>query len=203
MLGLPVLGALLIARRRFDLGVGCMLAGFLWVSRDFEVISVAGGFGVAALLGERLALLPRERWTRGRVLLASGLLFCVLFVVRVGVSNGLNPMGMDFAAGAFGDEHVSAAWITVSVLWKYLVVALGLMLVFLRGAPRAVAERVVLLVVAIGLCRAAVLLGMMQCSPGSFWVLMRVLSDLPFALLFAIAAALLLLWSRWRLEPAS
>jgi hypothetical protein len=203
MLGLPVLGALLIARRRFDLGVGCMLAGFLWVSRDFEVISVAGGFGVAALLGERLALLPQERWTRGRVLIASGLLFCVLFVVRVGVSNGLNPMGMDFAAGAFGDKHVSAAWITVSVLWKYLVVALGLMLVFLRGAPRAVAERVVLLVVAIGLCRAAVLLGMMQCSPGSFWVLMRVLSDLPFALLFAIAAALLLLWSRWRLEPAS
>jgi hypothetical protein len=48
----------------------------------------------------------------------------------------------------------------------------------------------------IGVCRAAVLLGMMQCAPGSVWVLMRVLSDLPFALLFAVTAALLLPWGR-------
>jgi hypothetical protein len=196
MLGLPVVGMVLVWRRQLELGVACLLAGFMWVSRDFEVISVAGGFGVSALLGERLALLPKERWSHGRVLTVCGLLFCVMFLVRIGVSNGLNPIGMDFGAGAFGDKNVSAPWITFSLIWKYTVIAACLMVTFLRGAPRAVTAQVLLMIVAIGVCRAAVLLGMMQCAPGSVWVLMRVLSDLPFALLFAVTAALLLPWGR-------
>jgi hypothetical protein len=196
MLGLPIAGAVLVWRRQLELGVACLLAGFMWVSRDFEVISVAGGFGVAVLLGERLALLPVERWNHGRMLTVCGLLFCVMFLVRIGVSNGLNPIGMDFGAGAFGDKNVSATWIAFSLIWKYAVIAACLMVVFLRGAPRAVTSQVLLLIVTIGVCRAAVLLGMMQCAPGSVWVLMRVLSDLPFALLFAVTAALLLPWGR-------
>lgn len=198
MLGLPVAAAVLLRRGKTELAAACFLAGYAWVSRDFELVSVAGGFGVAALLGERLALLPGERWSSGRVLVVSGLLFCVLFVVRLGVSNGLDPTGLDFAAGAFGDKHVPAAWITFSVIWKYVLVALALMLAFLRGAPRPVALEVVLLLVTIGICRAAVLLGMMQLAPGSFWILMRMLSDMPFALLFAVSAALLLPWASRR-----
>jgi hypothetical protein len=202
MLGLPLAAALLLWRRRTELAAACLLAGYLWVSRDFEVISVTGGFGVATLLGERFALLPGERWSAGRVLVVSGLLFCVMFVVRLGVSNGLDPTGLDFSAGAFGDKHVSAAWITFSVIWKYVLVALALMLVCLRGVPRPVAQQVVLLIVTIGVCRAAVLLGMMQLAPGSFWILMRVLSDLPFALLFAVSAAILLVWAQRRDDSA-
>jgi hypothetical protein len=202
MLGLPLAAALLLWRRRAELGAACLLAGYLWVSRDFEVVSVAGGFGVAALLGERFALLPSERWSAARVLVVSGLLFCVMFVVRLGVSNGLDPTGLDFSAGAFGDKHVPAAWITFSVIWKYVLMAVALMVVCLRGIPRPVAVQVVLLIVTIGVCRAAVLLGMMQLAPGSFWILMRVLSDLPFALLFAVSAALLLPWPQRKTNSA-
>jgi hypothetical protein len=147
------------------------------------------------LIGERLAQVPSAAWSRGRWLIALGVLFCVLFLVRLGVSAGLDPLALDFGAGAFGDKHVPAAWITFAVIWKYVLVALLLMLAFLRGTPRAVAERITLGMVAIGLCRAAVLLGMMQCSQGSFWTAMRVMSDLPFALLFALSAALLLPWA--------
>lgn len=194
LLGLPLLGLYWVWRRRVSHGLLLMFCGYVWVSRDFEVVPVAGGVGVMALLGERLRALPEAAWTRGRWLLATGILFCALFLVRIGMSAGLDPLALDFGAGAFGDKHVPAWWITVAVIWKYVVVALILMLAFLRGAPRAVAERVVLLLVAIGVCRAAVLLGMMQCSQGSFWTAMRVMSDLPFALLFAVSAAIFMVW---------
>lgn len=192
LVGLPIVGAVLVLRRRLELGLICVLAGYLWVSRDFEVIAVAGGLGVASLLGERLAQVPNAAWSAGRSLIALGVLFCLLFLVRLGVSAGLDPLALDFGAGAFGDKNVPAAWITFAVIWKHVLVTLLLMLAFLRGVPRAVAERLTLGIVAIGVCRAAVLLGMMQCSQGSFWTSMRVMSDLPFALLFAVSAALLL-----------
>jgi hypothetical protein len=81
------------------------------------------------------------------------------------------------------------------VIWKYSLVSLLLMFAALRGVPRHVADRAVAALVAIGVTRAAVLLGMMQCSRGSFWTTMRVMSDLPFALLFAVVAGLALPWT--------
>jgi hypothetical protein len=90
---------------------------------------------------------------------------------------------------------VPAWWVAFAVIWKYLLVTWLIVFAALRGMPPGVANRTVVALIAIGVTRAAVLLGMMQCSQGSFWTTMRVMSDLPFALLFAVAAALALPWS--------
>lgn len=200
LLVLPLLGAVLLMRRRAPLGLGLILAGFVWASRDFEVLPVAAGAGIALLLGQRLTDVPVAAWTRGRWLLSAGVLFVLMFLVRLGMSAGLDVLGLDFAAGAFGDKHVSAAWITFALIWKYVLVAALLMLALLRGVPQWVAERCVVALIVVCVCRAAILLGMMQCAQGSFWTAMRVISDLPFALLFAVAATLVLPWASRRFK---
>ena len=203
LLGLPIVGVALLVRRRVELGLALLLAGFVWASRDFEVLPVAAGAGLALLIGERLAEVPRPAWTRGRWLLSVGVLFVLMFLVRLGMSAGLDVLGLDFAAGAFGDKHVSAKWITFALIWKYLLVAALLMFAMLRGVPQWVAERCVVALIVACVCRAAVLLGMMQCAQGSFWTALRVISDLPFALLFAVAAALVLPWASRRRDQAA
>lgn len=198
LLGLPVVGAALLWRGRLELGLALILAGVVLAAREFEVLPLAAGTGMALLIGERLAEVPTAAWTRGRWLLSAGILFVLMFLVRLGMSSGLDVLGLDFTAGAFGDKHVSATWITFALLWKYLLVAALLMLALLRGMPRSVAERCVVALIVVAICRAAVLVGMMQCAQGSFWTAMRVLSDLPFALLFAVAASLVLPWASRR-----
>lgn len=196
LLGLPLVGAWLLWRRQLALGWWLIFCGFIWVSRDFELLPACAGLGIALLLGERFAGVPHDGWTRGRWLIALGVLFCVIFLVRLGISQGLDVLSLDFGAGAFGDRHVPAWWVAFAVIWKYVLVTLLLLFAVLRGLPPHVAQRTAVALIAIGVTRAAVLLGMMQCSQGSFWTTMRVLSDLPFALLFAVAAALALPWAR-------
>lgn len=195
LVGLPLLGAWLLWRRQLALGWWFIFCGFIWVSRDFEVLPACAGLGIALLLGERFAGVAHDGWNRGRWLCAVGVLFCVMFLVRLGISQGLDVLSLDFGAGAFGDRHVPAWWVAFAVIWKYVLVTLLIVFAALRGMPPRVAARTVVALVAIGVTRAAVLLGMMQCSQGSFWTTMRVMSDLPFALLFAVAAALALPWS--------
>jgi hypothetical protein len=176
-------------------GFWLLLAGYLWTSRDFEVLPVTAGLGILWLLGQRWQHVPLECWTRGRWLISVGVIFCVMFLVRLGMSAGLDALNLDFGAGAFGDKNVSASWVTFAVIWKYVLVTAALLVAALHGLPSGVAEQSVVPLVALGVCRAAVLLGMMQCSQGSFWTTMRVMSDLPFALLFAVAAGLTLPWA--------
>lgn len=191
LVGLPLCGAVLLKRARFRAGFWAILAGYLCVSRDFELLPVCAGVGMALLLGERLAEMPEAAWTRGRWLVVVGVLFCLMFLVRLGVSMGLDVLSLDFGAGAFGDRHVPVWWVTFAVIWKYILVTSLVVLSVLRGMPVQVGTRTLSALVAIGVGRAAILVGMMQCSQGSFWTTMRVMSDLPFALLFAVSAALL------------
>lgn len=136
----------------------------------------------------------------GRTLLVSGVLFALLFETRAGMSAGLDPLALDFGAGAFGDEHVPAWWITFAATWKYLCWSASRSAwPWLRGLPPEPAHVVALAVVAIGVGRAAVLLGMVQWAQGSFWTSMRVvMSDLPFALLFALVGGLTWTWASLR-----
>ncbi len=201
LLALPICGVLLLWRRQVRAGLWLLLAGYLWVSRDFEVLPVTAGLGILWLLGQRWQHVTLELWTRGRWLITIGVIFCVMFLVRLGMSAGLDALSLDFRAGAFGDKDVSASWVTFAVIWKYVLVIAALLVAALHGLPRSVAERSVVALVALGVCRAAVLLGMMQCSQGSYWTTMRVMSDLPFALLFAVAAALILPWTTRLPEP--
>ncbi|HYP87967.1 MAG TPA: alkaline phosphatase family protein [Polyangiaceae bacterium] len=203
LIGLPLAGAALLWRRQTTSGLWLMIAGFLWVSRDFEVLPVMAGLGVLALLSESFRGVSREAWSHGRWLIAIGVLFCVMFLVRLGVSAGLDALSLDFAAGAFDDRHVSASWITFAVIWKYVLISVALAVLALSNLPRTLAARSALALLAICACRAAVLLGMLQCSQGSFWTAMRVMSDLPFALLYTVSAALVLLWAETCVAAAS
>ncbi len=191
LVGLPVLGAGLLRQGRFRLGFWAIVAGYLCVSRNFELLPVGAGVGIALLLGERLRQVSEAAWTRGRWLVVVGVLFCLMFLVRLGVSMGLDVLSLDFVAGAFGDRHVPVWWVTFAVIWKYVLVTTLVVLAILRGMPVQVGTRTLSALIAIGVTRAAVLIGMMQCSQGSFWTTMRVLSDLPFAVLFAVTSALI------------
>ncbi|HYQ18156.1 MAG TPA: hypothetical protein VEQ58_20420, partial [Polyangiaceae bacterium] len=201
LIGLPLAGALLLWRRQTSAGLWLLVAGYLWVSRDFEVLPVMAGLGIVALLHESFRGVSAAGWSRGRWLLAIGVLFCVLFLVRLGVSAGLDALSLDFAAGAFGDKHVSASWVTFAVIWKYVLISVALAVLGLSALPRALAARSAVALITICVCRAAVLLGMLQCSQGSFWTAMRVMSDLPFALLYTVSAALTLLWAETCAAP--
>lgn len=191
LVGLPLLGAVLLRQARFRAGFWTVLAGYLFVSRDFELLPVCAGLGITSLLGERLGQMSEAAWTRGRWLVVVGVLFCLMFLVRLGVSMGLDVLSLDFGAGAFGDQHVPIWWVTFAVIWKYVLVTILVVLPILSRMPVQVGTRTLSALVAIGVGRAAVLVGMMQCSQGSFWTTMRVMSDLPFALLFAVSCALL------------
>jgi hypothetical protein len=191
LVGLPLLGAAWLQQGRFRAGFWAVLAGYLCVSRDFELLPVCAGLGIALLLGERLGQMSEAAWTRARWLVVVGVLFCLMFLVRLGISMGLDVLSLDFGAGAFGDRHVPIWWVTFAVIWKYVLVTILVVLTILSRMPVQVGTRTLSALVAIGVGRAAVLVGMMQCSQGSFWTTMRVMSDLPFALLFAVSSALL------------
>ena len=196
LLSLPLVGAWLLRQRRFEAGFWLIFLGFVWVSRDFELLPLGAGLGMTLLLGARFRGISQPGWSRARWLIAVGVLFCVMFLVRLGISMGLDALSLDFTAGAFGDRHVPAWWITFAVIWKYILATVLLILPVLRGMPENVGRDTVFALAAVGVTRAAVLLGMMQCSQGSFWTTMRVMSDLPFALLFAVASVLVLPWVR-------
>jgi len=185
LLLLPLLALWPLLRGRVELGLLCLLGGYVWVSRDMEVLSVTATAGIASLVGRRCAHLVHER---ARLLTLLGLWFCLAFVLRVGVSGGIDPTHLDLMAGAFGDKSVAASWIGFCLVWKNLIALTVLGLAFLWAFPAPSAGALVRGFALISACRAAVLLAMMQFAQGSFWTSMRVVGELPYIMIFMASA---------------
>ncbi len=185
LLLLPVLALWPLLRGRIELALLCLLGGYVCVSRDMEVLSVTATAGIASLVGRRCAHLVHER---ARFLTLLGLWFCLAFVLRVGVSGGIDPTHLDLAAGAFGDKTVAASWIGFCLVWKSLIALTVLGAAFLWAFPVTSANSFVRGFALISACRAAVLLAMMQLAQGSFWTSMRVVGELPYIMIFLASA---------------
>lgn len=189
MIGFPLLAIWPLLKGRAELALLTLLAGYAWVSRDIELPTVAAALGLASLVGRRAAS-AIELAKPGHLLVLLAFWFTLAFVVRLGLSGGIDPTHLDLQAGAFGDRAVSAAWIGFSVIWKNLIVLTLLGAVLCWALPATAVSAMARGFAAIGACRAAVLLGMMQLAQGSFWTSMRVIGDLPYTMLFFTSAGL-------------
>ena len=185
LLLLPLVAIWPLMRGRVELALLCLFAGYIWVSRDMEVVSVAAATGLALLVGRRSARVSEER-SRSLTLLAFW--FVLAFVLRLGVSGGIDPTHLDLAAGAFGDHSVSARWIGLCLVWKNLLALTLLGLAFLAAFPARIVSQLARGFAAISACRVAVLLAMMQLAEGSFWTSMRVVGELPYTMIFFVSA---------------
>jgi hypothetical protein len=188
LLGFPVLAIGLFYRGRSRLAVLCLLAGYVWVSRDIEVPAVVAALGLASLVGRRSAGLVADGGVPARVLTLLAFWFTLAFVLRLGISGGIDPTHLDLAAGAFGDRAVSAAWIGFCVIWKNLVAFTLLGALFLSSFEAPLASKLARAFAVIFACRAALLLAMMQFAQGSFWTSMRVIGELPYVMMLFVAA---------------
>ena len=183
--------ALLMAFRgdvRRSLGFG--LASYAWVSRDLELPVVVSSLLIAQIVGKGTSLSPtRERGIAERLLLLT-FVFGALYVQRVGITSALDFGAMDWGAAGFRDPHVPALVVGIALGYKYLLAALlliGALLAYLDQKSRVdLLEGLV--VTSVG--RAVVLLFMLFVCGTSYWTALRVVGDLPFPLIGAVAAAL-------------
>jgi hypothetical protein len=187
LVGLPLLALWPLWRGHKLYAVGCLLAGYAWVSRDIELPTVTAALGLASLLGRRCAGVV-QAGGEGRRLTLLAFWFTLAFVLRLGVSGGIDPTHLDLAAGAFGDRAVSVGWIGFCIVWKNLIVFSLLGALLLWSFEGSLASWFASRFAAIFACRAALLLAMMQFSQGSFWTSMRVVGDLPYVMMFFVSA---------------
>jgi hypothetical protein len=168
-------------------GFFCLLVGYAWVSREVELPTVLAAIGLATLIARRSAALL-EAGTRARWLTLLAFWFVLAFVLRLGVSGGMDPTNLDMAAGAFGAKDVSLTWLTCAVIWKTFIAQVLLGLSFLAPLGVRTASALARGFAVVGAARAVALLGMLQLSNGSFWTSLRVIGDLPYTVIFVVAA---------------
>lgn len=188
LVGLPLLAAWLFWRGRTSQALLCALAGYAWVSRDLEMPTVAAALGLASLVGRRSAALVHTSPGPARALTLLAFWFCLAFVLRLGLSGGVDPTHLDLAAGAFGDPSVSATWIGFAVIWKNLIAFTLLGALMLASFEQRLAGKLARGFAVMFACRAPLLLAMMQFSQGSFWTSMRVIGELPYVMIFFVSA---------------
>lgn len=187
LLGLPLAAVVLLRRGGHIQGFFCLLIGYAWVSREVELPTVLSAIGLATLVARRsTALLEAGSPARWLTLLAFW--FVLAFVLRLGVSGGMDPTNLDMAAGAFGAKDVSLTWLTCAVIWKSFLAQVLLGLSFLAPLGARPASALARGFAVIGAVRAVALLGMLQLSNGSFWTSLRVIGDLPYTVIFLVAA---------------
>jgi hypothetical protein len=180
------------------LALGLGLAGFVWVSRNHEIVAVV----LTLLVAEGIGAAARDREPdRAHLLLLSAAGFGLVFLQRLGIQNELDFGGLDLQAAAFGDPHVSAAVIGVAIGYKYLLAAVLVLAVLV--APLSANFRAQLLP-ALGVtfvARTALLVLLLFVCGSSYWTGLRVMADVPFPFLGALAA--LLLWLGVLAQPAA
>ncbi|HEY6557829.1 MAG TPA: alkaline phosphatase family protein [Polyangiaceae bacterium] len=188
-----VLAIVALWHGRRPLAIGLGLASYAWVSRDFELVFVVASLLVAAKVGAALEAegrIGRSAPSLAHVLLLSIFTFALVYVQRIGIQGALDFGAMDWGAGGFRDKDVSSVTIGIALTYKYLlgcVLVLGTLLPCLSGR---VAEPVVVTLIGMYVARAMSLLLMLFFCGGSYWTALRVLGDLPFALIGAVGSCL-------------
>lgn len=191
--GLALLAPLAWARGRETAALLFALGSYAWVSRDAEVPILVGTLLLAALVGEALGALARREGPAPRpalVLLAVTVLFAWSFLQRIGVQLGLDFMYLDWGAGTFRQPDASILRIGLGIGSKHALALLGLLWLALGPLPPAHRLAVARGMLVAELVRASVLTTMLYVSRGSFWTAMRVMGDLPHALLAVVVTAL-------------
>jgi hypothetical protein len=194
------LGAMLahVADRR-RLALVFAVTGYVWLSRDFEILVFVPALVAADIVGRACAA---NKSNPLRVVSVT-FLFALSYVQWIGLQGGLQLNTMDFAAGTFGDAGVRL-WLTGAALTaKFLLAQTILIGVFARWAAND--ERGALLrgLGAMHLARGTSLLAMLYTCGHSYWTAFRVVADLPFAVVGMLAVAAVWPGSTSRASPGS
>ncbi len=201
----PILGLVLWRRRRLAAEL-LFLVAFALVSRSVELVLLLVTVFVAEALGEACGAAldePSRRVEPPRVAVVVALValgFSLVFVQRLGVASGLDFTQIDFSAGTFASTSTSYLQIGGANATKHLLAALATLVALfgpLDARHRSFALRGLF---AMELTRVIVLAAMLFACRRSFWTALRVMSDLPHALVAAVAASLACAWLLY--EPA-
>ena len=189
--------ALVFALRRQRL-VALLLgfATYSWVSRDAEIVALvasvllADGVGAAFARQRALAEPAAQRLPPAQLALIATFVFGLTFVQRIGIQGAIDFGSMDFGVAGFGDPHVPA-WVVGGALGLKYLLGLWLVLGALTSElGREHAPRVLQGVFLVFLARAVVVAAMFLVAGSSYWTGFRLIGDLPFALLWMVAAGI-------------
>jgi hypothetical protein len=177
--------ALRIGRRSWALTLGA--CSYALLARLWEVPWVLCTLLAAGVVGAALAKSEPVAAPRGalRQIAIVTFAFCLISVQRLALQGTQDIGGMDLGAGGFGDVNVPAALVGVFLGYKFALPAALVLLALLGSLPARDTSATLRLVFAAFLLRAAALLTMLFVAGGSYWRGLRVLGELPFAMLFA------------------
>jgi len=194
LLLLPTLALVAVLRQRPVLGLYLGVAGYMWVSRDREILPLIATVGIAQIVGRLSAPRQREGGSGavglGHTLGVCAFVFGLLFVQRIGIQGHLDLGSMDWGAGGFGDPHVPAWLVGSALTWKYVLAELLVLGALMAPTPPPLRERLLPALLVMYLARGALLLTMLFVCGNSFWTALRVTSDLPFGPTGAVAVGL-------------
>jgi hypothetical protein len=173
---------------RRALGFG--LASYAWVSRDFEIPVLVASLVVGDVVGRSLTRTTASRRELGVAerLLLLAFIFGAIYVQRIGITGALDFGSMDWGAAGFRDPHVPAVVVGVALGYKYLLGALLLIGTIVPRLDRSPRQTLLGDLVVTFSARTVVLLLMLFTCGTSFWTALRVVGDLPFPLIAALAA---------------
>jgi hypothetical protein len=202
-LGLPLLAAWAWSRGRRAFGELLFVASYAWVSRDFDLPVLVAIVLFASAVGHALA--PRLRGApRPFVVVALVMLtFSLAFIGRVGLENGIDFMQLDWGAGAFRATSPSVARITAALVWKHAFAILAMVYALVSALPAEVRLPTVRGLVVSEAFRAGFLAVVLSVCGESFWTGLRVIGDLPHALIAMFASSLAFVAVTWAEARAS
>ena len=175
-------------RGRSDVALQCAVGAVAWLARPWELVPFVAAAAVAHVVGTSIR--RRERWRFVDTLLAVAFVFALSFVLRVAMTGHLDLVGLDWRAGTFGDPVTPPVRVGAALVAKSLVaelVVLGAFVMPLRAERSSALLQAVLVAFAV---RVAVLAAMLIVCARSYWTAFRVLGDLPFAAVGAVAVAI-------------
>ncbi|MEZ4222991.1 MAG: alkaline phosphatase family protein [Polyangiaceae bacterium] len=193
--------ALRAGRKSWALNLG--LCSYVLLARLWEVPWVIATLLAAGVVGATLEQKEDTKASPLRQIVLVSFLFCLMLVQRLALQGTQDFGGMDLGAGGFGDVNVPASLVGVFLGYKYVLCAALLLLAGLGALTRDQMRSITSGLFAAFLLRAAALLAMLFVAGGSYWTGLRVLGEVPFALLFAALLLVVLLVAGERAQLSS
>jgi len=191
-LGLPLVAAIAWASGKRALAELLAFAAYAWVSREFDVPVLAAVVLVASTFGNAIARRDEGAPPPSLVLLSVTFGFGLVYFVRIGIENGIDFTQLDWGAGAFRDPKASVLRIGLALLWKHGFAVAAVLHAMVLPWSQSLRRHVVRGLVAAELLRAGFLAVILSMCADSFWTALRVIGDIPHALIASVVTATVL-----------
>jgi hypothetical protein len=188
----------LLQRRSIARAIWFGMCACLWLARRFESLPLVAMLAFCWSIGEASQSNEGEEASPAMDLLLATVGFCAIFMVRIGLQDGLDFAGMDLGAGVFHGAHVGALWVGFALAFKYVLATLLLLLALSHRltAARLMVFSKSLLVAA--MLRVFALTCTFFVAGSSYWTAFRISGDLPPMLALSFGSLLFLGFQKWQ-----